>query len=38
MHNTYENDMPEMGMQSDEELCLLAASGIRLAEEALVTR
>ena len=38
MHNTYENDMPEMGMQSDEELCLLAASGNRLAEEALVTR
>ncbi|WP_300764718.1 sigma-70 family RNA polymerase sigma factor, partial [uncultured Oscillibacter sp.] len=30
--------MPEMGMQSDEELCLLAASGNRLAEEALVTR
>ena len=27
-----------MGMQSDEELCLLAASGNRLAEEALVTR
>ena len=38
MHNTYENDMPEMGRQSDEELCLLAASGNRLAEEALVTR
>ena len=38
MHNTYENDMPEMGMQSDEELCLLAASGNRLAEEARVTR
>lgn len=38
MRNTYENDMPEMGMQSDEELCLLAASGNRLAEEALVTR
>ncbi|WP_325201322.1 sigma-70 family RNA polymerase sigma factor [Oscillibacter sp.] len=38
MHNTYENDMSEMGMQSDEELCLLAASGNRLAEEALVTR
>ena len=38
MHNTYENDMPEMGMQSDEELCLLAASGNRLAEETLVTR
>lgn len=38
MHNTYENDMPEMGMQSDEELCLLAASGNRLAEEVLVTR
>ena len=38
MHNTYENDMTEMGMQSDEELCLLAASGNRLAEEALVTR
>ncbi len=30
--------MSEMGMQSDEELCLLAASGNRLAEEALVTR
>lgn len=38
MHNTYENDVSELERRSDEELCLLAASGSRLAEETLVTR
>jgi len=38
MHNTYENDVPELERQPDEALCLLAAAGNRRAEEALVTR
>nr|WP_325211889.1 sigma-70 family RNA polymerase sigma factor [uncultured Oscillibacter sp.] len=38
MHNTYENDVPELERQPDEALCLLAAAGDRLAEETLVTR
>ena len=38
MRNTYENDMSELERQPDEALCLLAAAGNRLAEEALVTR
>ena len=38
MRNTYENDVSELERQPDEELCLLAAAGNRLAEEALVTR
>lgn len=38
MRNTYENDVPELERQPDEELCLLAAAGNRLAEETLVTR
>lgn len=38
MRNTYENDVPELGRQPDEALCLLAAAGNRLAEETLVTR
>ena len=38
MHNTYENDVSELERQPDEELCLLAAAGNRLAEETLVTR
>ena len=38
MRNTYENDVSELERQPDEELCLLAAAGNRLAEETLVTR
>ena len=38
MRITYENDVPELERQPDEELCLLAAAGNRLAEETLVTR
>lgn len=38
MRNTYENDVPDLARQPDEELCLLAAAGNRLAEETLVTR
>ena len=38
MRNTYENDVSELERQPDEALCLLAAGGNRLAEEALVTR
>ena len=38
MRNTYEHDVSELERQPDEELCLLAAAGNRLAEETLVTR
>lgn len=38
MRNTYENDVSELEQRPDEELCLLAAAGDRLAEETLVTR
>lgn len=38
MRNTYENDVSELERRPDEELCLLAAAGNRLAEETLVTR
>ena len=38
MRNTYENDVSELERQPDEDLCLLAAAGNRLAEETLVTR
>ena len=38
MRNTYENDVSGLERQPDEELCLLAAAGNRLAEETLVTR
>lgn len=38
MRNTYENDVSGLERQPDEELCLLAAAGNRLAEETLVAR
>ena len=38
MRNTYENDVSGLERQPDEELCLLAVAGNRLAEETLVTR
>ena len=38
MRDTYENDVTDLGRQTDEALCLLAAAGDRLAEETLVTR
>lgn len=38
MRNTYEHDVSELERQTDEELCLLARAGSRLAEEILVTR
>ncbi len=38
MCNTYENDVSDLEGQSDEALCLLAAAGNRLAEEALAAR
>lgn len=38
MRNTYENDVSELERRPDEDLCLLAAAGNRLAEETLVTR
>ena len=38
MRNTYENDVSGLERQPDEELCLLAVAGNRLAEETLVAR
>ncbi|MCI8573628.1 MAG: sigma-70 family RNA polymerase sigma factor, partial [Oscillibacter sp.] len=38
MCNVYENDARTLDQKSDEELCSLAASGKREAEEILVTR
>lgn len=38
MYNIYAKDFPLLEGRSDEELCVLAASGNRLAEETLVTR
>ena len=38
MYNTYVKEVPYLEQQTDEALCLLAASGNRMAEEILVTR
>ena len=38
MCKVYENDVQTLDQRSDEELCSLAASGSRMAEEILVTR